>query len=192
MEKFIFTLLSTIILFTLNACQPNDQDPKDKSSIRLSLQNKVAKKVQKKHRAYGSGFGFWGPDCYEELKISFEYPSLLNQEEARYLIIDIAADFLAEVNKDEKIRPYLCQYPYTIENLNVPIFLKNNDYKTPIHPDYMLIKLFEGKITYKTKEEGQRYGYQSEETETFEEALDKLRQQDRVPDYFKDYPSSKE
>ena len=189
MEDLITKLIVGLTTFILLiGCQSNDQSPEDRIAIRIALQNSVAKKVQKKHNLQSSGFGFVGPDNYKTLDIHFHYPDLLNEDEARFMIVDIAADFLEEVNKDEKIRPYLCQFPYAIENLTLVIFPNKNVYEIPIHPDLMLIKLNKGKITYKTKEEGQRYGYHSEETETFEEALDKLRQQGRVPDYFKDYP----
>ena len=190
--KFRYKVLSAIVLVSFWGCQTHEKQPEDRIAIRIALQNRVAKKAQLQHQLQSSGFGFWGPDNYKTLDIHFHYPDLLNEDEARFMIVDIAADFLEEVNKDEKIRPYLCQYPYAIENLSIAIFPNKNIYEIPVHPNYMLIEINKGKITYKTKEEGQKYGYHSEKTETFEEALDKLRQQGRIPDYFKDYPSSKE
>jgi hypothetical protein len=183
-----YQLALIVFMVFLSSCDSELEPDRnhEKSFIRGALQSRVAKKVQKKHKIYASGFGFWGPDCYEELDISFDYPDRLSRDDARFLILDIAAIFLEEVNQDEKIRPHLCQYPYTVKNLSIPIFPHKNGYEKPIHPDFVLIDLQGGVISFKTKLENQKYDYHSEEKETVEEALKILNEQGRVPDYFKE------
>jgi len=189
MEKYLLILIC-LSIFSSSCSSENEPDRShEKSYIRGVVQSRVAKKVEKKHKLYASGFGFWGPDCYEELEISFEHQGILSRDEARFLIVDIAADFLEEVNQDENIRPHLCQFPYTIKNLFIPIFPRMKGYKNPIHPDYVLISLSDGVISYKTELENQKYEYHTEEDETFEDALNILSEQGRVPEYFKDYPN---
>ena len=185
--KIINKVFCAIIFFVFLCCQSNDQLPEDRSTIRIALQNRVDKRVHKKHGAYQSGLGFVGPDNYRKLQSHFDFHNLLTKDEARYMIVDIAAIYLEEVNKDGEIRPYLSQFPYCIENLSIAILPTTQNYEKPVHPEYVSISLSNGKITYKTKEEGQRYDYCSIETETFEEALDKLRKLGQVPEYFKDY-----
>jgi len=187
MIKYLLTLVCFLIFFTSCNSEPEPDRSHEKSYIRGVVQSRVAKKVENKHKLYASGFGFWGARCYEELKISFEHQGILSRDEARFLIVDVAADFLEEVNQDEKIRPHLCQFPYTIKNLSIPIFPRKNGFKNPTHPDYVVIKLHDGTISYKTELEGQKYDYHTEEDETFEEALQILREQGRIPEYFKGY-----
>jgi hypothetical protein len=188
MRKFLLQVISVFMIFNLYGCHSNNQTPENKSAIRVALQKRFGKKAKKKHGVDLSGLGFWGPDNYVALQTSFEYYNLLNEDKARFMIVDMAAIHLEEVNMDEKIRPYLVQFPYAVENLSIAIFPKKPNYEEPVHPDFVMVHLCDGKISYKTAKEGQRDDYYSEKTETFEEALEKLREQGRVPEYFKNYP----
>jgi len=187
MIKYLLAFTGFAVLFASCNSEPESDRSNEKGYIRVAVQRRVAKKVEKKHRLRASGFGFWGPDCYEELKIFFVSPVVLSRDEARFLILDVAADFLEVVNQDENIRPHLCQHPYTMNHLSIAFFPKRNGYEKPIYPDYVVIDFQGGIISYKTKLENQKYGYHSEEDETFEEALKILREQGRAPEYFKDY-----
>lgn len=88
--------------------------------------------------------------------VSFEEPTL---DEARSLFVDVAEGFLKRYNVNEQIRPYLHNYPFTIENLDIMISFKNQIN----HPT-------EGKIAliYRVKNKGLFFkGYDLEKDEYF-------------------------
>ncbi|MCH9626006.1 MAG: hypothetical protein S4CHLAM123_11930 [Chlamydiales bacterium] len=53
--------------------------------------------------------------CFEQLTI----------EQARRLYVEVAEKYICRYNQDEEIRPYLHDYPFTIDNVYVRIGFKN-------------------------------------------------------------------
>ena len=60
-------------------------------------------------------------------KINASYVSCdrMNVEEARRLYVDVVEGYLRRYNQNEEIRPYLHDYPFTIDNLDVKIGFEN-------------------------------------------------------------------
>ncbi len=51
----------------------------------------------------------------------------LNVEEARRLFVDVAEGYIARYNENEEIRPYLRNYPFTIDSLKIQIGFENEN-----------------------------------------------------------------
>jgi hypothetical protein len=53
----------------------------------------------------------------------------LTVEEARRLYVDVAEGYLSRYNQNEEIRPYLHNYPFTINNFKIMIGFENENHQ---------------------------------------------------------------
>ena len=73
-------------------------------------------------RACGSGAGM--PFDVERIMIDFEVPGKGTVERARKMIIALSQKLADLVNQHEKIRPYLREYPFSVERAEVSLFFR--------------------------------------------------------------------
>lgn len=141
-----------------------------------NITGKVSKKLEKKHKMslFGTGGGMM--HCVEMMSMSFEIYRSLNLDEARRLIIDCVKEYAQAINNDEKIRPYLKTYPF--KNVHIVVYIENSDGSNIYHPDICIVSYENKKVVYRTKDKNKKYGYKSEWSETFEEALQIIQQQE--------------
>lgn len=92
-------------------------------------------------------------------------------EEGRRVIIDCIQEYLKDINNDEKLRPYLKVYPFTIDNLDVAIINSAKDGSLVFDPILELITSRQEKIIYRTRDPADKYKYKYTFEETYEEAL---------------------
>ena len=89
----------------------------------------LQKKIRDKELA-GIGCAF-AEDKIRMLDVTFSSNIELTIPIARKLIVELVDDFLREVNENEKLRPYLAEYPFTAKNVKMCVFGKkvkgNND-----------------------------------------------------------------
>ena len=62
----------------------------------------------------------------ETVGLQFEMKSMLNQDQARILMVDCANEFLNNFNECEEIRPFLKRYPLKADNLSIIIHFKSH------------------------------------------------------------------
>ena len=98
-------------------------------------------------------------------------------DQARNLIIYCTEKLLTEINKNEKIRAALTQFPFKSENLDIMIFFyeKNGTIKTP--PFISFVSIYKEKITYVINTSPE-----TRKTETYKTALNKVKQTSLIPD----------
>lgn len=101
-------------------------------------------------------------------------------DEGRRMIVDCIEEYLKDVNSDKEIRPYVKNYPFKPKNLDIAILNYTADYKSIEDPYLCCILFVQGKILYLTKGANQRYGYKSEISETYDEALAILKQEEAI------------
>ena len=129
------------------------------------------KQLGKKYHMSQCGIGGGGYPKIWLMSLSFQrFGSPLTEEEARRLIIASLDDYLIAVNKDEDIRPYLKNYPFTPKNINLGIYNYNPDRTNVYHPYIGTVSIHEGKIGYFT-DEPNNLKYYSKKYETYEEAV---------------------
>lgn len=114
-------------LFTLSACN-STQDP-EYVKFANNLTSQFCSEVSKPKGLALTGYG--GALMYDVKKINLHYDSheCLNLEEARKLYVEIAEKYLAYINDNEDIRPYLHDYPFTIKNLELAIAFRGRSGK---------------------------------------------------------------
>jgi hypothetical protein len=67
---------------------------------------------------------------------------------ARELLVNVVEEYLSEINADERIRPYLHNYPFTDKNLEIEIVFRNPDGSKVASGKINVASADEGKIFY--------------------------------------------
>jgi hypothetical protein len=91
---------------------------------------KTGKRLAKKYGMSTSGAGGAArEDGIWLMSIAFDrHGDPICEAEARKLIISCVNDFLEAVNKDETLKPFLKNYPFTAKNLELRIFNYDKDH----------------------------------------------------------------
>lgn len=168
-----------ILLVILCGCNPKTSDysytlsEKEKSADAILV--KVAMQLKKQYGLVPRGTGGRMMDQIKRLRLMFDYPKPLTVEEARPLIVGSVNEFIAAVNMDERIRPYLANYPFTSKNIEITIILQDAQGRGVPDGDLLVIFASGGHIKYKMNDPvTDRYRLILEET--FEEAEERIRQ----------------
>ncbi len=101
--------------------------PSEKERTADAITNQTAKKLKQEKDLCLIGTGGQMMDKIEMLDMGFQYFHEVNLEEARQLIVYAAEVYLDAINKNEKIRPYLKNYPFTAKNLEIKIWVRKPD-----------------------------------------------------------------
>lgn len=82
------------------------------------------------------------------ISLHFYYYQSTSIEKARNILLDITTKLISDFNSDEKIRPFLANYPFNETNLDIAItFLnKDNDYQS--HPSISTVSTRNSKVYY--------------------------------------------
>jgi hypothetical protein len=131
---------------------------------------KAAKFLAKKYNLSCIGYGGSMMKTVDELALKFNIYHPLEQEEARKLIVACTQDFLSIINQDQAIRPYLKNYPFTPQNVEIAIFSNTPKGGTVYDPYIGVVSASDGFVWYRTNDPNNRYRYKSKIKETFEEA----------------------
>lgn len=149
-----------------------DQMP-ESEKIYYEFLNREGKEIGIKFGMRQCGSGGGAKDGLTWLiSLSFQrYDSLLTEEEARKLIIEVVYDFLEAVNHDAILKPYLRDNPFTSKNIELTIYNYDRDKRDVYYPFIGVVSNREGKIGYFTTEESNKYRYKTEKYETYDEAV---------------------
>lgn len=98
-----------------------------KLSDRIYIPYNKELKREKHLYLVGSGGAMMG----DIQKVNAHYVSYdrLTVEEARRLYVDVAEGYLNRYNENEEIRPYLHNYPFTIDNFKIMIGFENENHQ---------------------------------------------------------------
>jgi 3-dehydroquinate synthase class II len=141
--------LALLLLLTLFGCSKLTQPaPSEKVKITDEIMRKVAIELIKTSRLYPCGVGGQMMDQVKMLALSFDYKEPIQIDEARALLIKSVDTFLLAVNTDERVRPYLNNYPFRPQNLEVRIFLKAPDGREVPIGELCVISSIEGTFNY--------------------------------------------
>lgn len=182
MTEFYQKILGILFILFLAGCSLSDNRnryrPSEKEKIVDEILHKTAAKLRKENHLISCGDS--GQMMYEVKKLGlfFEYQDFVDIEKGRELLIAAAEKLLEEINKEERIRPYLANYPFEPKNIEISIF--------PIHPQnendplaFKVISMRDGTLSYKIDDpNGPRFHVVQQEK--YEEAL-KLVQTPALP-----------
>jgi len=165
----IFISVFCILTFFGRPMQASEAVPYDVIADKLMMQS--SKRLAKKHNLHLAGLtgGMFG--CIKLMGLSFQLSRPMNKDEARAMIVDCVQSFLEDVNKDESIKKHLQVYPFDAEHIEVTIYMRTPDEGALYYPDLTVVTARRGKITYYTKDSKIKFGYKTEEVESFEDAV---------------------
>ena len=108
-----------MLLIFLSACKSKQQP--EYITLADKITGQVCEEITLPKDLHLTGYG--GALIYDvkELALHFDACECLNLEEARKLYIEMTETYLDYINEDEAIKPYLHNYPFTIQNLDLTI-----------------------------------------------------------------------
>ncbi len=171
--RFIFCAILSIIL---NSCGDINSDniypSPSRSDLVYEISNKVFKKLKNEKNLCRFECGS-GKNPITFLHWGFLYYNDINVDEARELLIIAANQFLEAFNADERIRPYLANYPFKPENIEINIFLKKPNGSELEAEKLHVISIQNGILDYMI-EIPEKHHLKTVLLETYEEASAKL------------------
>ncbi|MCE5294366.1 MAG: hypothetical protein LLF94_07100 [Chlamydiales bacterium] len=173
----ITTLLVSILIFTLSSFFWDKFFEPNYVEIAHGITAKVAKKIhnEKNLLPIGTGGGMRGD--IKMMAISFSYQQEVDIPTARELLVYCVEEYLSAINADEKVRPFLHNFPFTAKNIEIRIFFSTkNDEDVPVGK-LSIASAIKGGVRYKAN--NHNYTLDILREETYEEAL-KLIQQNKL------------
>ncbi|MFA6502233.1 MAG: hypothetical protein WCT85_05530 [Parachlamydiales bacterium] len=114
--KIFFLLILNILLIS---CSKEERDMHRRKNIEQKLLLKTTNQLEKEKQVKFSGFGGSSDNGLTMLSLSFETDKDYDILTGRELIVYCAEEFLKNINSDEKIKPYLKNYPFDSKNIKV-------------------------------------------------------------------------
>ena len=94
-------------------------------SLHVKLSDKIYnaynKELKNKRNLYLVGSGGGMMHDIKEVFAAYVSFERLNVNEARKLYVEVVEGYLSKYNQDEKVRPYLHNFPFTVDNVDVKI-----------------------------------------------------------------------
>ena len=134
----------------LTSCEIDFNDRDYAAYLINEINHQISNEMIKSKQLYLIGVGgssMLGID-YRMLSFSYYQDKELKIEEVRKDMVDIISKYLQEINQKKELRPFLRNYPFTLENVEITFFVMTE--KAGNVPDGALhvIKAMNGKISY--------------------------------------------
>jgi hypothetical protein len=168
-----YLLFFTLIFFGFG-CDSSNLDGY-KASEKEQLANQVIREafsVLKKEKNL-EPFGEGGQMMHQiqMLALSFSYHNPLDIEQAREMLVYVSKTFLGILNKNERIRPYLSNYPFDFKNIDIEIVVRGGDKSD--QDKLVFLSMHRGVLNYNVRELG-TIKFKRFYRETYEEAIERL------------------
>lgn len=173
--KYFFVFLAIIFISSvlgINMVNYSDRGISKSEQAVHNLFDRAAKDFKKKYKMLPVGTNVAMPrGNIKLLGLDFQFYHPLNKETIRQILINCAQEFLTMINSDEEIRPYLKKYPFEMEDINIILFMKDENREEVYDPGISTAQISHNKLTYYTVSEENTLRYKSRISESYEEAL---------------------
>ncbi len=112
------------------------------------LRDDAAKKISSHEHLHLIGKGAQMFDKIEVLSLHFQCFNEVDRNSARQLLVYTSKTLIDEINSSEKIRPYLKNYPFTAENIEICIWFYKPNHSDVGDQNIKFAVNQEGKIEY--------------------------------------------
>ncbi len=151
--------------------------PSDRRSITNGILKDVASTLSERYDMKCTGFGGgWLGD--KILSLSFKIHRTVKKKEARAMLVDCVQEFIAAVNSNKPLKPYLDSQVFADKNIRLHIFVNDSKGSRIYHPDICVFGSYEGLISYRS-EYPNSYNYEMDDDETFQKALSILKEENK-------------
>ena len=177
MQRLIISTFACFMLcYSLNqgvSSVDNQYIPADYVVIADQITDEVAAKLSKQYnmKLIGSTGGMAG--CVNVIGLSFQIRGPLNQETLRKILVGCVEEFLTPINANERLRPFLKNYPFTSHEIEIEIFVVDARGEEIHDPEIGIATAKHGGLRYHTKarEPGYLFGYKTTMKEDYNAAL---------------------
>lgn len=145
----------------------------DLKMIDKHINSFAVKKKEDGFYLFGSGGQMM--DNIKKVHLSFDLQKKVEIDEARVMLIDMTQDFIKQVNADEKIRPYLNNYPF--DHMNAEFNINFKDKRHIYLEEGIASAMMVGNKIYYSKSNSETSPLVTVFEETYAEALEKVKQQ---------------
>lgn len=128
----------------------------------------TAKTLEKTYPLYAIGLGGSMMDNIKKMHLSLRSKNVLSIDEARIQIVNAIQLYLNNVNKNEKVRPYLANYPFTPKNIEIILFIFREDEEELAVGRLAVVSNYREKVRYEVVKS--KYHNEVVFEESFEEA----------------------
>ena len=175
MNKFLLVICFLILLGCSNDIKLQDAhkiSPKQK--IVNQIRSRSAKFIEKEKGLKPCGTGAQMMYEVKMLALAFVYNKPIDIDQGREFLVYAAETFIDIINEDERIRPYLYNYPFKPKNVEIRIFINNPDNSLVDAGKLCIISLIDNYCAYKIWDI-QTGRLKTILKETFEEAKEKIK-----------------
>ncbi|MBM3198220.1 MAG: hypothetical protein FJZ58_03080 [Chlamydiae bacterium] len=180
----LFILLIVLILFGLVYYQGVETWSDKSERVSNEVTKVLAKKLYDKYDLIIVGTGGGITDTIRNLFLGFQFHQPTTAEEARELIVNVTNVCLQEINSHPEWLSYFTEYPVTVNNIELSIYIHRADYSDFALGAVRYVLMNEGKWCYRVVcPEGAPYDITSKTSpkETYEEAMTILYAQGEGP-----------
>ncbi len=169
--KYFLILIFGSFFVTLFCCFNSKEE--DYEKLGNVITTKTANRLRIEKGLYLIGTGGQMMDDIQIMGMGFEFFHPIDIKKGRELLLFSIEEYLNAINCDEKIRPYLHQYPFTAKNIEMQVWIRNSDgSRVPLDKIYY-ISAIDGILTYYT-DDPEKYWRKTVHKETYEEALQEI------------------
>ena len=177
MKYFIITSITILLmistLYVYGTKFVNNQYVRPKYiSMANEIISDVAATLTERHKMNVVAVTEGMADCVNVVGLSFQILGPLSKERLRKIVVDCVEEFLASINANEPLRPFLKNYPFTAEGIDIELFIVDANRRHVYFPEIMLAAQYRGKIKYRTIDKENELKYKSSEFEDYETALE--------------------
>ncbi len=169
--KLIFNFGVMIIMFSfLFGCSSFGYQSPHYVKIAAEITANTAKKLEKEKKLYLIGTGGGMMHDIRMMAMSFQFLQEVDLQTARELIVYTVREYLADINDNETVRPYLHNYPFTAKDIKIRIWVCKPD-RSAFPPEKIYyVSAINGILGYYVHGP-KKYSRQAICEETYEEAL---------------------
>ena len=168
--KFIIILVSALTLFSAVMCYSCSWPSVNYEKLADKITARTAKKLKQEKGLILVGSGGRMMGDIKMMMMSFDYHKVVDMDEARKLLIYCVEEYLNAINSDEKVRPYLHNYPFTDKNIEIEIVFRNPDGSKVAPNEITIATADEGRLAYSI-DDPEKHTLKRIHRETYEEAL---------------------
>lgn len=165
--KYGIALAMVSFLF---GCTSLGYQEQDYEKIADNITEKTGKKLKGDNGLILAGTGGQMMNDIQMMSMGFNYYKVVDIEVARQLLIDSVEEYLFEINSNNEVRPYLHNYPFTAQNVEIVIYFHNPDASKVPSGRIKIAAAEQGKMIYYV-DYPERHTIKAVHEESYDEAL---------------------
>jgi hypothetical protein len=173
MRTVFLSLFLMVFIYSCGSPSADSTYLPDKQSLAIEVRNQTFAQLKKEKELYPFGTGSGMMDQIRMLALSFRYYKEVDINQARELLMIAGTVFINNVNSNEQIRPFLQNYPFKPNNIQIRIFIQNPNGSGPDPGKLSAVTMVKGVLDYMINDP-ETNRLKTVYKETFEEATEKL------------------